>query len=282
MYTELVEFGIIKTDFKTLDFMHNKFIVIDNRTVWTGSMNPTLNGAYYNNDNVIVINSTELACNYKTEFFEMWNGSFSKGSPANTPYPIVYVNGTEIECYFAPEDGVEDQIVDELKNANNSVYFAIFTFTSKPIAETLIDLHSRGVKVKGIYEKRQNSTWCTYKMLDEAGIDVIWDKNPKTMHHKFFIIDNTTTITGSYNPTKHANTANDENILIIHNDNISNEYVNEFFEMWNEWQPTSSIKTILTPTNTHSSSYTSVSGFGLAITIAGLLAVKYILLRRRG
>jgi phosphatidylserine/phosphatidylglycerophosphate/cardiolipin synthase-like enzyme len=158
MYPELAEFGIIKTDFKPYDYMHNKIIVIDNRTVWTGSMNPTLNGAYYNNDNVIVINSTELACNYKTEFFEMWNGSFSKGSPANTPYPISYVNGTKIECYFAPEDGVEDQIVDELKNANNSVYFATFTFTSKPIAETLIDLHNQGVKVKGIYEKRQNST----------------------------------------------------------------------------------------------------------------------------
>jgi phosphatidylserine/phosphatidylglycerophosphate/cardiolipin synthase-like enzyme len=108
MYPKLAEFGIIRTDFKTSDFMHNKFIVIDNRTVWTGSMNPTLNGAYYNNNNVIVINSTELACDYITEFFEMWNGSFSKGSPANTPYPIIYVNGTKIECYFAPEDGVED------------------------------------------------------------------------------------------------------------------------------------------------------------------------------
>jgi phosphatidylserine/phosphatidylglycerophosphate/cardiolipin synthase-like enzyme len=171
--------------------------------------------------------------------------------------------------------------VDELKNANNSVYFATFTFTSKPIAETLIDLHNKGVKVKGIYEKRQNSTWCTYKMLDEAGIDVIWDENPKTMHHKFFIIDNTTTITGSYNPTKHANTANDENILIIHNDNISNEYVNEFFKRWNEWQPTSSLKPILISNTTPSSSYTSAPGFDWAIAIVGLLAVAYTLMKRR-
>ena len=226
-----------RTDFKKADYMHNKFIVVDNRTVWTGSMNPTPNGVYYNNNNVIVINSTELACDYATELLEMWNGQFGKSSPADTtPYPIVYVDGTEIECYFAPEDGVEVQIVDELNKGHSSVYFATFSFTSQPIAQTLIDLDNKGVEMKGIYEKRQDSTWCTYKMLDEAGIDVIWDENPKTMHHKFFIIDNTTTITGSYNPTKHANTANDENILIIHNDNISNEYVNEFFEMWNEWR----------------------------------------------
>ena len=280
MYPELAEFGIVKTDFKPSDFMHNKFIVVDNRTVWTGSMNPTPNGAYYNNNNVIVINSTELASDYTTEFFEMWNGMFSAGSPANTPYPVLYINETEIECYFAPEDGVEAQIIDELKRANHSVYFATFTFTSKPIAQALIDLQNKGVEVKGIYERRQNSTYCTYHLLHDAGIEVTWDKNPKTMHHKFFIIDNTTTITGSYNPTKHANTANDENILIIHNENISDEYVNEFYEMWNEWQPTSSAGPTMTPSITPPSSYTSVPGFDLATTTAGLLAVAYTLMKR--
>jgi phosphatidylserine/phosphatidylglycerophosphate/cardiolipin synthase-like enzyme len=234
MYHDLIEFGIIKTDFKPYDYMHNKFIVVDNRTVWTGSMNPTPNGVYYNNNNVIVINSTELACDYATELLEMWNGQFGKSSPADTPHPIVYVNGTEIECYFAPEDGVEVQIVDELNKGHSSVYFATFSFTSQPIAQTLIDLYNRGVDVKGIYEKRQNSSYCTYQMLRNALIAVIWDKNPETMHHKFFVIDNITTITGSFNPSKHANTANDENLLIIHNKIISNVYINEFYEMWDE------------------------------------------------
>jgi phosphatidylserine/phosphatidylglycerophosphate/cardiolipin synthase-like enzyme len=100
-------------------------------------------------------------------------------------------------------------------------------------------------------------------MLDEAGIDVIWDENPKTMHHKFFIIDNTTTITGSYNPTKHANTANDENILIIHNENISNAYVNEFYEMWDEWQ-------LITLRSLSNLSTTSCVSFDLAVAFYGL------------
>ena len=244
MYSELSKRGIVKTDFNLNDYMHNKFMVIDNKTVWTGSMNPTPNGAYCNNNSVIVINSTELSCDYVAEFVEMWNGMFGAGSPADTPYPIVYVNGTEIECYFAPEDGVEAQIIDELKSANHSVYFATFTFTCKPIAQTLIDLHEKGVEVKGIYEHRQNSTYCTFQMLHDAGIEVIWDKNPKAMHHKFFVIDNATTITGSYNPTKHANTANDENVLIIYNKSISDAYVGEFDKMWNEWQPAPPEKTL--------------------------------------
>ena len=35
------------------------------------------------------------------------------------------------------------------------------------------------------------------------------------MHHKVFIIDEEIVITGSFNPSKNADTRNDENILII-------------------------------------------------------------------
>ena len=55
------------------------------------------------------------------------------------------------------------------------------------------------------------------------------------MHHKVFIIDNETVITGSYNPTKHANEKNDENILVIHGREIAGEYVQEFLDLWGEW-----------------------------------------------
>ena len=39
--------------------MHNKFIVVDGRYVWTGSLNTTDNGAYKNNNNAIWIDSPE-------------------------------------------------------------------------------------------------------------------------------------------------------------------------------------------------------------------------------
>ena len=55
--------------------------------------------------------------------------------------------------------------------------------------------------MKGIYEKCQNSS-STNQMLMDAGIEIIWDKNPKAMHHKFLVIDNTSTITESFNPSK--------------------------------------------------------------------------------
>jgi len=52
------------------------------------------------------------------------------------------------------------------------------------------------------------------------------------MHHKVFIIDNETVITGSFNPTKNADLRNDENILIIHNKWIAKKYLKEFEKVW--------------------------------------------------
>ena len=56
-------------------------------------------------------------------------------------------------------------------------------------------------------------------------MNIKFDNNkPGKMHHKVFIIDNKTVITGSYNPTKNGNENNDENILIIYSEELAGEY----------------------------------------------------------
>jgi phosphatidylserine/phosphatidylglycerophosphate/cardiolipin synthase-like enzyme len=233
-YSRLAALGLTKTD-DSEALMHNKFIVVDNKTVWTGSTNFTQNCLQKNNNNTIVIQSPELAKDYSTEFDEMWNGQFGAKSPANTPYPEVNVSGTTVECYFAPEDDVESQIAAELQQADKSVYFAAFTFTSDPVEEALLSKAKAGVAIEGIFESRQKSQYWAYDPLKAAGVPVLLDKNPNTMHHKFFIIDEDTVITGSFNPTSNANKSNDENILIIHNPDIAKLYYAEFSRMWQEW-----------------------------------------------
>jgi phospholipase D len=52
------------------------------------------------------------------------------------------------------------------------------------------------------------------------------------MHHKVFIIDKEAVVTGSYNPTKSGNTRNDENMLIIHDKEIANQFLEEFDFVW--------------------------------------------------
>lgn len=51
--------------------MHNKFFVIDEEIVITGSMNPTGNGDKRNNENLLIIKDKEIAKLYKQNFISL-------------------------------------------------------------------------------------------------------------------------------------------------------------------------------------------------------------------
>lgn len=211
-------------------YMHNKFCVVDGRWVWTGSTNITSNGMYRNNNNALLLLSAQLAANYTLEFVEMFEEhEFGKRSPRNTRHPVVVVDGISIECYFAPEDGVEKEIVAEVNAAARTVDFMAFSFTSEPIAEALAERISEGVRVRGLFEARNaNSRYCRDDYLGGKGAEVRMDKNKYTMHHKVIIVDAKTVVTGSYNFSKSANTKNDENVLIVHDSGLAARYTEEF------------------------------------------------------
>jgi len=212
--------------------MHNKFCVVDNEKVITGSMNPTINGVERNNNNLVVLKSKRLADNYEKEFEEMWNGKFGKGNKTRTP--ILYLNKTKVKNYFCPEDDCGDRIEEVLEEAEESIYFMLFSFTHTGIANEIVMRMFNDVKVKGVFEKRgTGSEYSRYRLLKYQGGDVRKDSNGGAMHHKVFIIDNKTIITGSFNPSKNADTRNDENVLIIYDKDVANIYLEEFEYMWN-------------------------------------------------
>ncbi|MEL7432950.1 MAG: phospholipase D-like domain-containing protein, partial [Chloroflexota bacterium] len=62
-------------------------------------------------------------------------------------------------------------------------------------------------------------------------LDVRQDGNNGTMHHKVFIVDETTVITGSFNFSSNASRSNDENIMIIRDADIAALYTDEFFRV---------------------------------------------------
>ena len=53
------------------------------------------------------------------------------------------------------------------------------------------------------------------------------------MHNKVFVIDNSTVITGSFNPSNNADKKNDENIMIINDERIALLFLNTFDEIYN-------------------------------------------------
>jgi len=215
--------GYVRTD-KNSGYMHNKFCIFDDKKISTGSMNPTYNGNNKNNNNLIIIESEFLAKNYEEEFQELWNGIIDGD---NVRYPVIKLNDKTIENYFCPEDDCAEKIIDELRSANESIYFMTFSFTHKDIANQLVLAKNRGVEIKGIFERTQKSKYSVFELLEFQGINVSYNSEGK-LHHKVFIIDEKTVITGSMNPSKNGDEKNDENILIIHDEGIAQMFLNEF------------------------------------------------------
>ncbi len=205
--------------------MHNKFCIINNSIIWTGSMNPTLNGNYKNNNNVLIIESDYLAKNYLDEFKELDYEVYGKGSKVK--YPTIVLNNKILNNYFCPEDNCQEKVLNELKKAKESIYFMTFSFTDQDIAQLLIE-KSKDIEVKGVMEKKRiNMKYNKFKFMNSS-FEVFLDSNPHTLHHKTFIIDNNTVITGSYNPTGSGNKINDENIIIIREKEIVKKFLKEF------------------------------------------------------
>ena len=228
-------YGAIKGDGVRKDtssqYSHNKFCIIDDFIVTTGSFNPTERGNFYNNNNLVVFYSYYLARNYEDEFQELWNGTFGNGK--NVRYPKIKLNDFYVENYFCPEDHCSEHIIHELNKANKSIYFMTFSFTHEEIADALL-FKDKNFDIKGIFEKRNAGTNSQFERLKGFGLDIRKDGNSYNMHHKVLIIDNETVITGSFNPSINADKKNDENILIIHNKEIANKFLEEFDYVWNE------------------------------------------------
>ncbi|MBI5830395.1 MAG: DUF1669 domain-containing protein [Chloroflexi bacterium] len=217
--------------------MHDKFVIVDSASVWTGSWNFTENDTYRNNNNLINIAAPEMVANYQAEFNEMFEQrDFGAGSPANTPYPQFTVGGVLIENYFSPDDDVAQHILAAIQSATRSIYFAAFTFTRDDFSQALIERAGDGVSVQGVYESRQVAAGSdqSYNALTGAGLPVLEDGNAYTMHHKFMIIDGSVVVTGSYNFSKAAEQSNDENVLIIHDPAIAAQYLKEFAKVWRQ------------------------------------------------
>jgi phosphatidylserine/phosphatidylglycerophosphate/cardiolipin synthase-like enzyme len=221
--------------------MHDKFMVIDNSEVWTGSMNFTDSGAYADNNNLIRIRSVKMAEDYTREFEEMFvDDKFGDDIVAETPNPVVEMDGTELDVYFSPDDGVQASLMGLLESAQESIYFMAFSFTADSLGEAIRARAQDEVVVAGVMDDEQvNSNVGTeFDPFKQAGLDVLRDANEGQMHHKVIIIDESIVVLGSYNFTNSAETRNDENLIVIYHPQIAAEFMKEFIRVHSQAQGT--------------------------------------------
>lgn len=216
-------------------FLHSKFVVIDERLVWTGSWNATVNDTYRNNNNLLRITARPIIANYLAEFERMAAGDFGTTKGGRTPHPLVRRDGVSVATYFSPHEPVRPHVIDRIAGARASVDVLAFSLTDDEVGEALVARHRAGVRVRAVFERRNaEGVGSEYGRLRASGLAALEDGNCYTMHHKVIIIDRQVVITGSYNFTARAEDTNDENLLIIDSPAIAAAYLAEFERVYRQ------------------------------------------------
>jgi phosphatidylserine/phosphatidylglycerophosphate/cardiolipin synthase-like enzyme len=203
-------------------------------------MNYTTSGTYNDNNDLIKIQSTQVAEDFTNEFNEMFeNNMFGPDAIANTPYPSVTIDSTQVEILFSPDDGLAAKILNLLKNAQKSIYFMAYSFTSNDLGNAIRQRAADGLTVAGVMDDGQvdSNLGTEYDPFMQAGLDLRRDGNPGLMHHKVMIIDGSIVITGSYNFSESAETSNDENVVIIYSADAAARYMAQFQRVYDQAKP---------------------------------------------
>ncbi len=169
----------------------------------------------------------------------------------------------------------DKEIIALIDAAKTHIYFAIYEFTLKDIADALVAAKKRGVEVRGLVDSGESANSYDKPIISElmsAGISVVTEKHATgngIMHIKTIVTDSAYA-TGSYNWTSSATNLNDEVLEVGTDPALRQAYENILTKLLNAYRGNSaaagaaanvSIGTIdYTDAPAHVGEYASVRG----------------------
>lgn len=143
--------------------------------------------------------------------------------------------GADIEpsCHFSPGDECREKIIDLIGRARTSIWVCVFTISDNRITDALVAAWRRGVDVRVISDddKSEDRGSDIDEML-ALGLPLKLDNTPYHMHHKFALFDEQILLNGSFNWTRSASQANEENILVIAEPRLVAGFSAQFQQLW--------------------------------------------------
>jgi phosphatidylserine/phosphatidylglycerophosphate/cardiolipin synthase-like enzyme len=256
--------------------MHHKFVIVDGKTLIVTSANFTLSdqhGDYTkpetrgNTNNLLVIQSPELAQIFTEEFNLMWGDGVGgqKDSLFGTKKPqrlakTLTIGNSQITVKFSPDKKIipweqtsNGLIAQTLQRSQQQIYLLLFVFSEQSISNILEERHQKGTEIKVLIdpgfafrnysegldllgvnlktncqEEAHNRPWSN--PIETVGIPTL-PKGDK-LHDKLGIVDDRWVITGSHNWSNGANYLNDETLLVLENPQINAHYQREFSNLY--------------------------------------------------
>ena len=230
--------------------MHNKFLVRDGQTVWTGSANFTEGGLALQDNQCLVVKSPEMAAGYTATFEKLLQDDHhQQTSSASGALTISGMASTPFFTPFCGED-IENAIIKALTGVQK-VRIMAFVMSDAGILDALANSASgSNVDISGIYDP---NGMANVRRSAQANPQRFWflsdsrfvrapshPFNPAPgheqdfMHNKVMIIDDHLVVTGSYNFSENAE-ANDENVLIIDAPALAAAYTGYFNALFTKY-----------------------------------------------
>ena len=179
---------------------------------------------------------------------------FSAGTsaqPAAAVIPVANVAapapGTTRLLYSLDAKQNDQEIIALIDGAKDHIYFAIYTFTLKDVADALVRAKKRGVAVYGVVDGGQAASSygaSIVKELADAGIPVVAEKHPDgngIMHIKALVTESAYA-SGSYNWTGSATTENDELLEIGTDPGMRQAYENALKRLFEAYRGNAAAK----------------------------------------
>jgi phosphatidylserine/phosphatidylglycerophosphate/cardiolipin synthase-like enzyme len=223
--------------------MHHKYAVRDGAAVWTGSTNWTDDSWSIQENNLVRLDSPELAGFYEADFAELWQRG-DIGTTGERDTGTAHVGTVPVHVAFAPGQGraIDHDAAQRISAARRRLKVCSMLITSGAILGALSDLLQRGriaeygglydrTQMEGVFEQWKGgpAEWKTAVFERVAAPLAGKRSTPYTpagrhdfMHNKVLVCDDTV-ITGSYN-LSHSAEENAENLLMIEDRDLADRY----------------------------------------------------------
>ncbi len=191
------------------------------------------------------------------------------------------VPGTVRVVYSLDQKQNDKEIIALVEGAHKYIYFAIYEFTLKDVADALVAAKGRGVEVKGVVDSGESSNSYDRPIIEElqhAGISVVTEKHPSAsgiMHIKAIVTDTSYAI-GSYNWTNSATTINDEILEIGTDPALRQAYENVLLKLLEAYKGNTAAASAAAPISIGTIDYTEASKhIGETASVRGTLIEAY-------
>jgi phosphatidylserine/phosphatidylglycerophosphate/cardiolipin synthase-like enzyme len=241
------------------DLMHHKYVVRDGESVWTGSMNWTID-SWTIQENVVAIaeGAPELAAEFTQNFEELWSTHDVSDSGHREPRSLD-VDGRRVRAWFTPGHGEElsHRIGQAIGAAKRRVRIASPVITAGAVLGTLAEVAAeRRVDLRGVVDRTQvdgvvyqwrtngHSAW-KIPILASVFANADFKGKPSTqwtpetphdfMHAKVTVADDTV-FAGSFNLSR-SGEMNAENVLEVHDPELAERLAGYIDEVRERYEP---------------------------------------------